>query len=85
MNLEKSCSKCKSDKIIPQVTVLDTGQHAYGELKVAVYENPDALLFKGTHMGTLRAWICADCGFAEFYLDNPQELYKVYKEAQNKL
>lgn len=85
MKLKKSCSKCQSDKIIPRVTIKDTGEYARGELSVDVYKDPDALLFKGTYTGTLRAWICADCGFVELYLDNPQELYNVYKESQNKL
>jgi hypothetical protein len=32
------------------------------------YENPKALIFKGTHTGTLTAYICGQCGYTEMYI-----------------
>ncbi len=44
-----------------------------------VYEDPGALLFKGTHRGTLSARICGRCGYTELYVSNPQELLAAYR------
>jgi rubrerythrin len=71
-NLE-SCSKCKSTKIIPRVRMVDRGEYdAAGDLTV---------IFKDTHQGVLRAWICGACGYVETYVDNPGELYDAYERS----
>jgi hypothetical protein len=76
------CPKCQSAKIIPQVRIIDRGDYsAAGDLTVQVYENPDAMLFKYTHHGVLRAWICGGCGYVETYVDNPGELYSAYQQS----
>lgn len=69
-----------------RVRVLDRGDSniGVGDLGVLVYEDPKALLFKGAQKGTLYAQICGECGFAEFYLENPQELYAVYPSKKSK-
>ena len=51
-------------------------------LEVEVYENPAALLFKGTHAGTLTASICGRCGYAELYVSNPAELLAAYRRGK---
>jgi rubrerythrin len=50
------------------------------ELTVGMYQNPEALLFKGLHQSALRAWICASCGYTELFAQNPQELLRIYQQ-----
>jgi hypothetical protein len=79
------CPKCKSRKIIPGVRIVDRGDYSLpGNLNVQVDENPDAMLFKNTHYGILKAWICGECGYMEMYVDNPEELYSAYQESISK-
>ena len=74
-----NCAKCNSGKIIPAVRIVDLGEGMNKrDLTVEVYENPGALFMKGTHRGSLSARICGDCGYAELYVDNPDELYTAY-------
>jgi len=77
------CCKCGSTKIIPNVRA---GQRGIGNvpmpIAVRVDEKPDAILFKGMHAEDLKAWICGDCGYTEFYVHNPRELFDAYAKAQ---
>ena len=80
-----ACCKCNSAKLMRKVHVKDRSDSFDHGLSAAVHEHPNALLFKGGLEGTLKATICADCGFTEFYLENPQELWPVYlQESQNR-
>ena len=75
----KNCSNCKSNKMIPNVHIRDYGDYmSNNQLSVEIYENPDAMIFKGAHEGALNAWICGECGYTELYVEKPQELYTVY-------
>ena len=74
-----TCSKCQSNKMIPNVSIRDGGGLA---VAVKVYDHPDALVFKGEHASNLHARICGECGNVESYVDNPQELYAVYLASQ---
>jgi hypothetical protein len=79
-----ACSKCGSLEVIPSVRIVDYGESDWKrDLHVEVCENPDALIFKGTHRGSLRAMICGRCGYAELYVSNPQELLAAYKRSWN--
>jgi len=81
----ENCSKCKSPKIIPRARIIDRGDYnIHTNLTVHVYENPEAMIFKGTNQGTLSAWICGECGYVETYIDNPEELYSVYLKAKSR-
>ena len=77
-----SCPKCGSSQILANVTVLD--QRARGdssnELTLAVFEDPNAILFKGGEWSKVSAWVCAECGFAEFYADRPGLLSRIKRE-----
>lgn len=73
---------CGSKKVIPEVRVQDQGDNSDGNLKARVDEYPHALLFKGTVCGTIKARICGECGYAEFYVDNPKEMYETYLRTQ---
>src|SRR5262245_55107086 len=78
------CPKCGSDDMIPNVRIVDQSVHSRGDLEVEVYENPDALLFKWAHRGTLTASICGRCGYAEMYVSNAQELLATYRQGLKK-
>lgn len=78
-----ACVKCKSEKIVPAARIMDRGHYSgdAGNLSLVVYEDPDALLFKGSHEGSLFGRVCGECGYTELYLENPQELYEIYQDA----
>ena len=74
-----NCSKCQSEKVIPDVRIRDGGSLL---LSVDVYDHPEALVFKGAHSRTLQSQVCGDCGHVESYVENPQELYEIYLASQ---
>lgn len=77
----QTCPKCKSQNMMTGLDIVDQAGH-YIRLGVRVYDKPDALLFKGKHVSPLRCNVCGDCGYVENYVENPQELYSAYLEAQ---
>lgn len=84
MTESNSCSKCKSDRLIPRARVMDRGHYSgdAGDLNVVVYAKPDALIFKSGLNSSLFARVCGDCGYTELFVENPGELYDVYLESQ---
>ena len=76
------CSRCASEKIVPRVRVKGGGPYGpeLGDITAVTYENPDAMVFKYSHQGSLYARICGDCGYAEMFVENPEEFYEVYKK-----
>jgi predicted nucleic-acid-binding Zn-ribbon protein len=78
MRNSDKCPKCASQRLIKGIRIfghrLDDSK---SDLTVEIYEEPDALIFKGTHQGTLQAWICGDCGLTELYVSNPDELWAI--------
>ncbi|MEH1853769.1 MAG: hypothetical protein V7L11_19330 [Nostoc sp.] len=73
------CLKCGSSDIIPNVSIVT--QSGY-PLQVEFYNNPKAFIFKGTHSGTLKAYICGQCGYTEMYVNNAQYLLNYYRKNQ---
>jgi hypothetical protein len=76
------CPKCGSSKIIPKARILDQGQGSDGDLKVVIYGNPKALIFKDRLYGKLMADICGDCGHVELRVENAEELYDHYEASE---
>ena len=74
MKATNQCPKCNSCQIIKNATPIDLSGAGTGKLSVATYSKPKAFLFKGQLTTTLSAWICADCGYVEFYADSPQSI-----------
>jgi hypothetical protein len=70
------CRGCGSAKIILNVTVVDQGEYSDGRLKVKVSGNPEALIFKDSLYGEIKADICGECGLMDFHVSNPSELYE---------
>jgi len=75
------CPKCGSEDRIPEAHV--HGDFHKRSLKVQIVENPEAWLAKGVHQGVLTATICGRCGFAELYVNNPEELLEAYRKKQS--
>jgi rRNA maturation protein Nop10 len=61
---------------------LDFARLSPAERQARFLENPGALLFKGTHSGTLSASICGQCGYTELYVSNPAELLAAYRRSK---
>ena len=75
-----NCTKCGSDRVMPDVHILDHGQWQ-GQLMARVDTNPDAIVFKGAMTSRLRGRVCGDCGFVELFVDNPNTLYKAWQKS----
>jgi predicted nucleic-acid-binding Zn-ribbon protein len=78
MKCTNKCPKCGASDVIADAKVIDRTRGAGGsketEFTVATFRKPDAVLFKGQQNTTLSAWVCAVCGFVEFYADSPKTL-----------
>jgi hypothetical protein len=81
----KVCGKCGSEKVIPDVPLLD----AYGDwgavtkkAGLAVHGTPEAWFFKETAAGHLHGAVCGECGYVEFRVDNFRELYARYMQSR---
>jgi hypothetical protein len=75
------CRRYGSAKIILNVTVVDQGEYSDGRLKVKVSGNPEALIFKDSLYGEIKADICGECGLMELHVSNPSELYEHVRKA----
>ena len=70
MNQVTCCAKCSSPNVIPKVRVIDHGHGNYAkDLTIELYDNPQALIFKGALTMSLYAWVCGECGFTELYVE----------------
>jgi len=62
------CLQCNSDEIVKNVRAIDDNRNYKGDLRLEVYENPNALLFRGTNKLPLTANVCSDCGFVMWFV-----------------
>jgi predicted nucleic-acid-binding Zn-ribbon protein len=68
VRISGKCPKCGSSDLLENTRIIDHGHlNSKGDLEIAVYEKPEAWIFKGERAGVLRAWICNGCGFTELY------------------
>jgi hypothetical protein len=78
-----TCVKCQSEKIMPRVRLEVGAPYASaGGVVAVVDEEPEAMLLKLSHEGLMHVRLCGECGFAEFFVENPRELYEAYKRSQ---
>jgi predicted nucleic-acid-binding Zn-ribbon protein len=69
------CPKCGGTDIAADAKVLDRGEYnVTGEMSVATFRKPDALIFKQEQQTTVSAWVCCTCGFVELYADHPARI-----------
>lgn len=72
------CPKCNSTHVLADITVLDRGHlNSEFEFSLTGYGRPKAMIFKERRSSPVSAWVCATCGFIEFYADNPLKLAKL--------
>jgi len=62
------CLQCNSVNIAKKVRAIDETRNWDGDLRLEVYDNPDAILFKGTNSLPLTANVCTDCGFVMWFV-----------------
>lgn len=78
------CSRCNSDKIIPNLTVVDRVETMHNDhLAIEIHSKPGALVFKGTHRELIRATVCGECGNIDLTVDNPKGLWETYSQRKN--
>lgn len=69
------CPKCGSAIVVPDAKARDHGHFdVVHEMSVSTELDPQALIFKGTRKSTVSAWVCAACGFIEYYADSPRSI-----------
>ena len=81
----KICYECESEKIIKNANVWETDHSSDKHLHVAIDESPNALFFKDRMYSTVKADVCADCGFIKFYATQPKLLWEAYLRQKENL
>lgn len=78
--MDDVCAKCGSEKLIHDAMAIDRGDYnAEGEFSIGIDEKPAALIFKQRIRSNVAAVVCGDCGYIEFYAENPDNLYQAYR------
>ncbi|MDP7246216.1 MAG: hypothetical protein QF389_06545 [Planctomycetota bacterium] len=66
------------------VKIVDHGyMDSKHDLAIELHGKPDAWLDKDTHKGVLSSTVCGQCGKVELSVDNPQELWEIYKRHED--
>ena len=83
--MRTKCLNCSGINIVTDIRAVDKGD-GKRDLKLEVYENPDATLFKGVHDASLKADVCKDCGHVMLYVsvDKAAE-FSVHKDANKSI
>jgi predicted nucleic-acid-binding Zn-ribbon protein len=78
------CAKCGSNVIIHRAMVVNCyGNHSMEtNVNLRVDGAPDAVFRKQTARSIFHAEVCSDCGYVEFYADNPAELLNAFAASQ---
>ena len=79
----KKCPECNSENIIRNARAFG-GENFINptELVVVVYENPKAMLLKRAARSEVKAEICGDCGYVQFYAKTPGILWAAYQNQE---
>ena len=76
------CPKCDSTERIPGVRVLDQDHGNRVDLGATVQAYPAGFLFNGTVKHKFHARVCGNCGYTEFYVDEPKKLLALARGEQ---
>lgn len=83
--MPEKCARCGSEKIIPDVPLLDHigdfGIRAE-QSTVRVHGQPDALIMNDTAVGKVSASVCGSCGHAELFVSNARALYEKHAHSR---
>lgn len=75
MKQSGTCPKCNSNDIIADAKAVDRGDgNWHDEMTIVTFRKPDALIFREKQESTVSAWVCASCGYTEFYADRPRAI-----------
>ncbi len=80
----RKCPQCGSEKIIPDVPLLDHyGSHGglSHQAKVEAEGAPAAWVFKDPSEGGVSLSVCGECGHAELRVGNARELWEKYQRS----
>ena len=78
------CPKCGSAKIMANLNIRDKGHLNRPYVARVVVDEPRpanaGISWVGDGAsGEVRAWVCSQCGYTEFYTENFENLYNVYQ------
>ncbi len=76
------CAKCGSSRLMTDAAVFSHVEGSKEPVEAGFQKDPSAMIFKGTVSRTLRAAICADCGYVELYLQDAGHVYDAYLKAR---
>lgn len=79
-----TCPKCNSRVIIRDKPIPDRGHLNLiaGFLSLSIKGKSTGWLANHIATGELRAWICGECGYTEFYITNFKELLEADRESK---
>ncbi len=79
-----TCASCGSEKIIPNLTIVDHGWNdRKHDLRIEMHRDPTAFIFKETQRGILKASVCGDCGNVELSVDGHGKLWEAYQVSKS--
>jgi hypothetical protein len=68
--------------MVQQAMVADRSDSGETELRLRVDARPSAMVLKKSARSILHAYVCGSCGYVEFYVEDPKELYDAFLAAQ---
>ena len=77
MKKSHPCPKCGSGNVVKEVEAV--GSFAVG-IRLQKSGRPEALFFQENRWSGVLAWVCADCGFIEWYAVEPKKLQQKSEE-----
>ena len=76
------CPKCASTDVVAEVHVCPPME---GELQAVIDTHKIAFVIQGQESQPLRAWVCGQCGFTEFYALHPERILaadRIYRQKE---
>lgn len=78
MHKNKSCEKCGSIKIIKDAKIIDFSHaNIKRDLIIEIIKSKN-ILYENTEKRKVLSNICCNCGNIELYIDDYDELWKIY-------
>jgi ribosomal protein S27AE len=76
-----TCPKCGSQNIAPRQKVAnESSEYVVGPL-IQLREKIGKIRWRN-HNYSLEAWVCGDCGYMEWFVKKPGELYSKHRQIQ---
>ncbi len=78
-----NCPRCGSSERIPDVGIVARVEGSSCEVMAEVISRPRSLFRQGAIRSPLRATVCAECGFTEFYATEAGDLLSAHRTRQS--